>query len=142
MLIPINKILDAICNINITGVLHIGAHDCQEDSFYKNSLKNNNIVWIDAIEEKVIQGKLKGHNIFHATISSEDDNNIKFNITNNEQSSSILDFGTHSQEHPDVVFVKTVIQKSITIDTFLKNNNIDPSIYNFWNFFHSFIFKI
>ena len=134
MLISIGKILNEIKDFNITGALHIGAHDCQEDLFYKKNLKIDNIVWVDAMEAKVFQGKEKGHNIFHATISDTDDQDVKFNITNNEQSSSILDFGTHSIEHPDVVFVKSIIQKSKKIDTFLKNNNIDPSIYNFWNF--------
>ena len=46
----------------------------------------------------------------------------------------MLELGTHSQEHPDVVYVDKLIQKSITIDTFFERNNLDASKYNFWNF--------
>jgi hypothetical protein len=36
--------------IKITGVLHIGAHECEEKEFYNKELhiKNNNIIWIEA----------------------------------------------------------------------------------------------
>ena len=55
-------------------------------------------------------------------------------MSNNIQSSSILDFGTHSREHPHVVYVDKVLKKSITIDTFFERNELDASKYNFWNF--------
>jgi FkbM family methyltransferase len=116
----------------VTGVFHVGAHDCQEDAFYKEF--TDDIVWVDAIEKKVQQGLRRGHRIFHATITDQDDQDVVFNVTNNEQSSSILEFGTHAKEHPDVVFVGKVTQKSITVDTFFEKNNIDPSKYTFWNF--------
>jgi FkbM family methyltransferase len=117
---------------DVTGVFHVGAHDCQEDSFYKQF--TSDIIWLDAIEEKVAQGKAKGHRVFHATVTDKDDEEVVFKITNNEQSSSVLDLGTHATEHPDVVFVKEVSQKSITVDTFFERNGIDPSRYTFWNF--------
>ena len=44
-----------------------------------------------------------------------------------------MEFGTHSDEHPSVVYVDKLYQKSITIDTFFKRNNIDASKYDFWN---------
>jgi len=64
----------------------------------------------------------------------KDDEEIVFNVSNNYQSSSILEFGTHSIEHPYIVYVDKIHQKSITIDTFFERNNIDASKYNFWNF--------
>jgi FkbM family methyltransferase len=134
MLFNANQITNALAGVKINGVLHVGAHDCQELGFYNNDLKVQDIVWIDALETKVKQGKLNGHNIYHATISDQDDQDIKFNISNNEQSSSILEFDTHSKQHPGVVFVDSVIQKSITIDTFFKKHDIDCSRYDFWNF--------
>ena len=123
-------------NIDIIGSFHIGAHDCEELSFYNNlGIKNEDIVWIDAIPSKVNQATKRGiPNVYNAVITDKDDETIIFNISNNVQSSSVLEFGTHSKEHPGVVYVNKIQQKSITIDTFFERNNIDASKYNFWNF--------
>lgn len=123
-------------NINIKGCLHIGAHDCEEISFYHSlGLKNEDIIWIDAIPSKVHEAINRGiPNVYNAVITDKDDEEIVFNVSNNFQSSSVLEFGTHSQEHPWVVYVDKLYQKSVTIDTFFGRNNIDASKYDFWNF--------
>ena len=131
----IDKVLSSK-NIDITGIFHIGAHDCEELTLYnKLGLKNEDVVWIDAIPSKVYEAKNRGiQNVYNAVITDKDYEEIIFNVSNNSQSSSILEFGTHSQEHPNVVYVDKIYQKSITVDTFFKINNIDESKYNFWNF--------
>jgi hypothetical protein len=138
MLIEFNEISKILSSrdIMIKGALHIGAHECEELQFYNNlGLKNENIVWIDAIPSKVDEATKRGvPNVYNAVITDKDDEDVVFNVSNNGQSSSVLEFGTHSQEHPEVVYVDRIYQKSITIDTFLKRNNIDASLYNFWNF--------
>jgi len=123
-------------NIDITGVLHIGAHECEEMPFYSRlGLTDKNVVWIDAITEKVEQAKKKGvPNIYNAVVTDKDDEDIDFNISNNNESSSVLEFGTHAVEHPHVFFKDKVKMKSITVDTFFERNGIDGSKYNFWNF--------
>jgi FkbM family methyltransferase len=131
----INKIL--LSNkININGSFHLGAHECEELQFYNElGLKAEDVVWIDAIPSKVTEATNKGiPNVYNAVITDKNDEEIIFNISNNVQSSSVLEFGTHSQEHPWVVYVDKIKQKSITIDTFFERNNIDASKYNFWNF--------
>jgi FkbM family methyltransferase len=131
----INKILLSN-NININGSFHIGAHECEELQFYnKIGLKPEDIVWIDAIPSKVNEATKRGiPNVYNAVITDKDDEEIIFNVSNNVQSSSVLEFGTHSEEHPWVVYVDKINLKSITIDTFFERNNIDASKYNFWNF--------
>jgi len=123
-------------NITISGAFHIGAHECEELSFYNNlGLTNSDVVWIDAIPTKVVENKNKGiPNIYNAVITDKDDEDVIFNISNNGQSSSVLNFGTHSNEHPSVIYVDKLYQKSITIDTFLERNNIDITKLDFWNF--------
>jgi hypothetical protein len=105
-------------------------------SFYNRlAIKQEDIIWIDAIPSKVIESTKRGiPNVYNAVITDKDDEEIGFNISNNYKSSSLLEFGTHSHEHPDIVYVDKIYQKSITVDTFLKINNIDSSKYNFWNF--------
>jgi FkbM family methyltransferase len=131
----IKKILDER-NIQITGVLHIGAHNCEELDLYEGlGLNKNDIIWVDAINNKVIEAQNRGiPNVFNAIITDTDDTEITFNISNNVQSSSVLEFGTHSKEHPGVVYVDKIVGKSITLDTFVKRNSIDAKKLNFWNF--------
>lgn len=138
MLISFDEIYSILLNnnINITGALHIGAHDCEELSFYNNlKLNNKNIIWIEAMEHKVIENKKRGiENIYSAIISDKDNEIITFNIANNGQSSSMLEFKTHTLEHPDVKFIDSFTSKTITIDTFFITNNLNCNEYNFWNF--------
>jgi FkbM family methyltransferase len=131
----INKIL-LNRNININGCFHIGAHECEELSFYNQlGLKLEDIIWVDAIPSKVNEAIDRGiPNVYNAVITDKNDEEIIFNISNNVQSSSVLEFGTHSHEHPWVVYIDKIKQTSITVDTFFERNNIDASKYNFWNF--------
>jgi hypothetical protein len=138
MLISIDEIYKILLskNIKINGSFHIGAHECEEMHFYNGlGLKQQDIIWIDAIPSKVAEAINRGiPNIYNALITDKDDEEMLFNITNNVQSSSILELGTHAQEHPLVIYVDKILQKSITIDTFFERNSINPSKYNFWNF--------
>jgi FkbM family methyltransferase len=138
MLIDFKEIKNILLShkININGSFHVGAHECEELQFYNEiGINLKDMIWIDAVPSKVAEATNNGiPNVYNATISDKDDETIIFNISNNVQSSSILEFGTHSQEHPDIVYVNKIEQKSITIDTFFERNNIDASKYNFWNF--------
>lgn len=139
MLISVEDIKQVLLskNIIINGVFHIGAHECEELDFYNNILgvKSEDVIWIDAIISKVIDAKIRGiPNIYNAVITDKDDEDVVFNVSNNNQSSSVLEFGTHSTEHPGIVYVNQVSCKSITVDTFFEMNNIDASKCNFWNF--------
>lgn len=122
--------------IDITGVFHVGAHECEELPFYnKLGLKNEDVIWIDAIPSKIKEASDRGiPNVYHAVVTDEDDKEITFNISNNGQSSSVLEFGTHSVEHPYVHYIGKLQQKTTKIDTFFEKKNINPSKYNFWNF--------
>jgi hypothetical protein len=123
-------------NIKINGVLHIGAHACEEMTLYENlGINRQNIVWIDGNKDKVRLAQQRGvPNVYYGLISNDDNTEVEFKITNNGQSSSILDFGTHRFHHPDVYFIETQQHKTITIDTFYKNNNLNKDLYDFWNF--------
>lgn len=123
--------------IKVNGALHIGAHECEELQFYTDilHLPANNIIWVEAMQNKVDENIKKSiPNQYQAVISDYDDNVVTFNIANNGQSSSILEFGTHLIEHPHVQFIEQQTLKTKTIKTFYLENNIDPQKYNFWNF--------
>lgn len=136
MLIEFSQIFEALKDYKITGVFHIGAHDCEEMNFYEHhlSVDRHSIIWIDALHDKVHNALLNGvPNVYQSVISDIDNAEIKFNITNNKQSSSILEFGTHAKEHPHIYFEKTITMKTHTIDSFARYNDLDMKKYNFWN---------
>jgi hypothetical protein len=122
--------------IDVTGILHIGAHECEElDMYNKMGVDIKDIIWIDALSQKVLEASKRGiPNVYNEVITDVDGKEVNFNISDNGQSSSIFPFGTHSIEHPWVKVIGTVKKKSVTIDTFFKCNNITPHNYNFWNF--------
>uniref|UniRef100_A0A6C0LRU2 Methyltransferase FkbM domain-containing protein n=1 Tax=viral metagenome TaxID=1070528 RepID=A0A6C0LRU2_9ZZZZ len=138
MLIPYSQIQNILLanNIKLTGVLHVGAHECEELSFYHQiGIKPDQIIWIDAIDRKVLEAQNKGiPNVYNAVVTDKDDEDVCFNVSNNDQSSSVLEFGTHSTEHPWVVYVDKIQKKSITLNSFFERNNIDGNKYDFWNF--------
>lgn len=138
MLVDGNKIREKLSSfgIDVTGVLHIGAHDCEELQFYQDYLQISpeNIIWVDAIEDKVKENQQKGiPNQYQAVISDVDDCEINFNIANNGESSSIFEFGTHSAEHPQIQYVGQQKLKTKTIAKLYGENKFDMKKYNFWN---------
>jgi len=118
------------------GIIHIGAHDLEEQNSYL-SKGVNRIVWIEGNSDLVEknQSKVDGINqqLFNGIIYSEDDLDLDFNITNNTQSSSVLNFSKHREYHPEVKFIETRKVKTVTIQTILGNNKIPPDEFDFIN---------
>lgn len=137
-LIPEDQIIAILTskNIKFTGSLHVGAHECEELETYQSlfGIPPRHMVWIDAIQDKVDQAATRGiPNVYYAVVSDKDGDTVTFKRTNNDQSSSILDFGTHSRNHPTIVVTGTTQHTTTTIDTFMKQF-ANPEIYDFWNF--------
>jgi len=120
MLIPFNTL-----NIRPKGVLHVGASEGQEAQAYQD-LGVGRVVWIEA-DPKVYNLLLKhlekfnGQVALNACVSDVDADLVKFNIANNGgQSSSLLEFGTHTTVHPEVKFTEVIELTTIRIDTLMK----------------------
>jgi FkbM family methyltransferase len=124
-------------HINPTGVIHIGASTGQEaDTYHSHGLK---VIWVEAIREVYKQlcrnvVKYAGTICINACVSDKDGEMVNFNISNNEgQSSSMLDFDTHTKEHPGVVFTHSTTLHTLTVRSILKERQIDPEQYDFLN---------
>lgn len=137
MLIPIDKVSSELLshNIKLSGVLHIGAHACEELPMYNTlGVSNENIIWVDAITRNVMRARSRGiPNVYTAVITDKDDDTVVFNMSNNVQSSSIFDLELHATEHPDVVYIDSVEMNTITVNSFLDSLKIDSTKLNFWN---------
>jgi FkbM family methyltransferase len=120
-----------------SGVIHIGAHLMEERNDYL-SAGIHDLIWIEA-NEKICKQNVKTHNLFekehqfnHA-MSDVDDQEIEFKITNNGQSSSILDLDKHKIHHPHIYVTDVINLKTKRFDTLVKEHNIDMQKYNFIN---------
>ena len=119
MLIPFNS-LTRKYHFQPEGVLHIGASEGQEANAYHN-LRVNRVVWIEAIP--TIFARLKNHlqqfpkqEAVNACISNKAET-VQFNVANNGgQSSSFLEFGTHTKVHPEVKYDYQIEMKTQRID--------------------------
>lgn len=132
MLIPISECLP-FCIKPITGILHIGAHDCEErDAYDSIGITSDKVVWLEALPEKVAaqHGKRR---IFQLVASDVDDQPVTFNVANNYQSSSILALGTHIQHHPHIHYTQQLALTTTRMDTFLARQGLNIADYNFLN---------
>jgi FkbM family methyltransferase len=133
MLIPFDKIIEKLSSINmeITGALHIGAHECEELNDYETYISRDRILWIEAIPNKVAvcKNRYSNLNIEQAVVSDKVET-ILFKVANNGQSSSILDFGLHSHYHPNVHYIGAFNCETKLLRDILPKYNIE---YNFLN---------
>ena len=118
--------------INFTGILHVGAHECEEIVFYDKYLPRDKVVWIDALPDKVALSKQKFTNILiENAVVSDKVEVVKFHRSNNGQSSSILEMGTHLIHHPEVGYIQEYNVKTTRLDTILvKYPNINCNFVN------------
>ena len=130
MLIPLHDLVKKY-NIKFKGILHVGAHECEEIKDYEIHLPRNQILWIEALPGKVEFSKNKYPNVLiENAVVSDIIETVRFNVSNNGQSSSILDFGLHSTFHPQVHYVTCFEVKTKLLKNILPNYNIN---YNFLN---------
>jgi FkbM family methyltransferase len=134
MLIPLDQLP---ITKPVRGIIHIGAHECEERYSYimKYNLNDSQIIWIDALPHKVrmMKDRIGTLRIHHECISDVDGKEISFMITSNGESSSMLNFKTHTTEHPHVVEVGRINLKTKTLKTFYNENSLNMDDYNFMN---------
>ena len=131
MLIPLHTFIQKY-NIKFEGILHVGAHECEELSEYEKYLSRDKIVWIEALPNKVqlCKDRYPGIQIENAIVSDVIEK-VVFKVSNNGQSSSMLEFGLHSQYHPHVHYVTAFEGETSLLKDILPKYNIK---YNFLNF--------
>jgi len=114
----------------IKGIIHLGAHKCEEYPIYKKF--TNNVVWIEAIPEliKAAQEKCPELNIINEIVGDVDGEDIEFKITNNTLSSSILNIKYHKEIHPNVVVERILKSQTKTLNTIISEYNLNINDYN------------
>lgn len=134
MLIPFAE----LCNryaIRPKGVVHCGAHHAEErDDYARGGVER--VIWIEAMPDAFVKtvknttsinttgaDKIVASNgivCLQACLSDVDGEHVKFNVASNGQSSSMLEFGTHTTAHPEVKFVGTLDLITTRFDTLMQ----------------------
>lgn len=137
MLIP----FDTLCkkySIKPEGVLHIGANNAAEcETYYANGVKRS--VWIEALpdvykELKEVVSKYPKTIALNACVSDVDGHTVQFNVSSNHgESSSMLEFGSHAQAHPDVTFINKIRLVTSRVDTLMIKKGINIREFDFLN---------
>ena len=113
--------------LNVKGILHVGAHKCEEQDVYLKYTSNENIYWVEAIDY-LVEENLKSNpelNLINECIGDIDGKEVTFKISNNTLSSSMLELGEHKNLHPNLSFVKVLDKKTKTLKTILEENKIE-----------------
>lgn len=124
MLIPVREI-SRIWGIRPNSILHVGAHLAEEYADYAELqwAEEFGIIWIEAQEDllPVIESTISGSKgkVVHAAVWDEDDVELELKITNNSQSTSLLNFGTHKEDYPNIEVTNSISMRTKRIDSIL-----------------------
>lgn len=122
--------------MKINGILHIGAHNCEElKSYKKYGVKNDRIIWIEANPRLVEKNKKADRTriIKNFVCCETNEGKTKLNIANNGQSSSILELGTHKDSYPSITYNDFVDVNNGRIDTMYERDGLPNDFANFLN---------
>lgn len=120
MLIPFDQLFRKY-NLKFSGVLHVGANVGEEAKVYEG-LGIKKQIWIEANPEIFLKLKANiAHNpeaiALNYCVGDENKDTVLHIANNGGQSSSVLEFGTHKIQHPDVHYVKDIPMKMHRIDS-------------------------
>ena len=115
----------------VDNVLHVGAYTAAEIDFYK-PYGARHIHWVEANRDlcRRLRTRLEPslNKVTCAVVSDRDGDTVKFNITNNTQSSSILELGEHKDLFPTIHYVDSETRTTSTIDTIMQDTNLDGRV--------------
>lgn len=96
-------------------IIHVGGFDGSENLFYQSLQARS--TWFEPLPDKFLELKSKGLNVFNFALGSEE-KKVNFFVSNNGQSSSILEPTNHLTIYPQVLFEKNIEVEVKTLDSF------------------------
>lgn len=115
------------------GILHIGAHTCEEKEEYNTAgISDDRIVWIEGNKDLVQKNKERGIDVYHALIA-DTNKEVTFHITNFLASSSIYPLCVHKYFYPHIVESEMRTEQAVSLESFFSSHSLNPKQYNIWN---------
>jgi FkbM family methyltransferase len=120
---------------DVKGIIHIGAHDCEERMNYLmrfNNITDDDIIWFEAFKDKFLEIKNKYKTvIIHNECISDNIENIIFRIYNNSLSNSIYELKEHINEYPNIREIDHIEIQTKTLKKIYDEHNLDYNKFNF-----------
>lgn len=125
-------------NIIQKGTVHVGAHMAEELGFYERAGAKN-VLWFEANPEmfsKLVTlfadrtNSGTSHELMNVCLSDKAEE-VKFNITNHTQSSSMLDLKEHKKYYPHIQVIDTITILTERYDVLADRMVFDPDLYDF-----------
>ena len=96
------------------------------------------MIWVEAnpmLAQKLLNKTFShpGSSVHFFAAHETDGLFLKLNVANNGESSSLLEFGTHEKEHPQVKFIGSIDVPTLTIDSMLELKGFDRAFFDFAN---------
>lgn len=115
-------------SVNPATILHVGAHIGEESYFYaKLGWGSSGVTWVEAQEKlcRDLRNKLDPslHTVINAVVWGTSDLVMNLNVSNNSESTSLLEFGTHAITYPDVINVDSVPVLTTRLDEVLNKES-------------------
>jgi FkbM family methyltransferase len=135
VLIPLEEIVRKY-RIRTKGILHLGAHLGEEAAAYQEQGVDR-VLWVEA--NPALMPPLRsaveplGHRVYQGVVSKIAGERVEFKITNNGQSSSYLDLGTHATRYPGIEVVETVTMETTTVEQIYRELRIEADAFDFVN---------
>ena len=102
--------------------LHVGAHKAEEASHYR-LLGFKDVDWVEAQPElcEALRERFRDsrYRVFEGCVWSVSGNPVKLRITDNSQSTSVLEMDRHAEYYPEVKVSRVLSTKTIRLDDLL-----------------------
>lgn len=125
MLVSVSE-LKKYWGVDPDSLVHVGAHNAEELEEYTKAGWDN-VIWIEAQPEKVkrlAEIIPTHHELIEAAVWDVEDISMDLKIMTNTESTSLLNLGTHTKEHPDIVLESTIKVTTKTLSSLIPKNKI------------------
>jgi FkbM family methyltransferase len=135
MLISFDEIRALTPEFKLRGVLHVGAHLCQEEPLYlAEGVPFDRIVWVEGYHEIAEEARAQRprRRILEAVVSDVDDTEVTFYVASNRgASSAISPFDTHMGLYPEIKVVAERKVRTTTLQTLFAREGLAELDLNF-----------
>lgn len=123
MLITVED-LSNFWKVSPKGVIHVGAHNAEERESYVRAGWGPPFIWIEAQATKFehLRANLPNSDlVIQGAAWSEGNQEISLHVTNNSQSSSVLELHEHRDLYPEIQVVERELVQTVRIDEVIPN---------------------
>lgn len=130
-----NNIVQSLYGRKIKKIFHVGAHVGEEAKiYYDNHVEQ--VIWFEANEDlvPVLNNNIQRYNMKQMIVPYalfDENSELKFNITNNFQSSSLFSLDKHEEYYPQIVVSEIKNVQAFRLDSLIE---VDP-VYLPWHDF-------